>query len=764
MVGSSKILTVSYGTFSCTLEGFDQPFETMKSIAEYFRDLAADDRYFGAEPPQPDAQMLHQIAEREVKRRVETKLGKNGVVLRQTADAITAGPDDMPDGPAAKTTSPIDDRRPSQDLPSDQVDPGDNTPFEVDIDGGSVAAKLSRIRAVVARARANRSADTAFSEDEPVESYVNTAPEIPTEDNAPLSDHGDDFATEAVSEDDSEPTQSLADMIAKEAESSADDAAAERAAKEAEEAEKAEAERAAKEAEEAARAEAERAAKEAEEAAKAEAERAAKEAAEAEKAEAERAAKEAAKAEAERAAKEAEEAEKAEAERAAKEAEEAAKAEAERAAKEAEEAAKAEAESAAKVAVPLAPIARVIKLKRTEFEAALAAGEIEEIEDDDLGDDDDMVAEIEVDSEEDNTQFANDLLEDDADADADIADTIAAALGEDTFEEDDENVFADSDADSDDTLTEGIRELIGQTSLDQDDAADLAEELAAVEREAAAAATRAAEAEKAKARQRYAELMEDWRDDAEDSAEEMAPTEDSDEQALNRLLDETNAKFSETEGSRRRSAIAHLKRAVAATKADRLMKGNRTEPAEEKTMHQYRDDLAQVVRPRRPVAGPAKSDDTPSGRPTNPLDQRPAPLVLVSEQRIDKSAQPSSPAGIVRPRRVSAKRPEPEVAQIEAKTDGTISFSDFAQKRGASDLSEILEAAVAYSTEVEGKAELSRPQILRRAASLRPDLAQSREKGLQSFGQLLRSGRIRKVGQGQFALNESPQKQKSVGA
>lgn len=89
MESQNKVMTVSYGTFSCTLDGFDDPFTTMKHVAEYFRKLAAEDRYFGGEPLQPDANNLYRIAQDENPYEVDAEVTETGITLRK-ADVVDA--------------------------------------------------------------------------------------------------------------------------------------------------------------------------------------------------------------------------------------------------------------------------------------------------------------------------------------------------------------------------------------------------------------------------------------------------------------------------------------------------------------------------------------------------------------------------------------------------------------------------------------------------------------------------------------------------
>ncbi len=160
------------------------------------------------------------------------------------------------------------------------------------------------------------------------------------------------------------------------------------------------------------------------------------------------------------------------------------------------------------------------------------------------------------------------------------------------------------------------------------------------------------------------------------------------------------------------------------------------EAAEEQS--QYRDDLAQVVRPRRAEA----PEDQPRATRPEPVREVTTPLVLVSEQRVDGED--------VAPRRVASEPFDPE---REAEANG--GFKAFAEKMGATELPDLLEAAAAYSAFVEGQREFSRPQLMRRVAHFEPGGETfTREAGLRSFGQLLRQGKIQKLKRGQFTITE----------
>jgi methionine-rich copper-binding protein CopC len=539
MVGSSKILTVSYGTFSCTLEGFDDPFSTMKSIAEYFRDLAADDRYFGAEPPTPDAEMLHRIAEREVQRRVEARVSNGGIVLRQLEEARAerAAPRHQP---AAEPARPPEAPRPTAAAP---------------VTEDSVATKLSRIRAVVDRARATSIAahpvapppvvaDDYLEDEEPVSAAA--TPEPPRDIALEASDAVDQ------SEEDEVPRPWEAASEADEEVVAAPDTAAVRVDEEDDE-------------------------------------------------------------------------------------------------------------------------------EDDEARPSPAAHWFDDEDDEDDEQDDDLARRI----------------------------VHLSRTGSRT------TAGGESNGGADDPTLAGIR-----MALD-------------VEKQAI-------EQERKEARMERRHVL--------------IGGDPGHEPAFDRILEETNTKMADREGTRRRSAIAHLKAAVAATKADRLLKRERSREIDEEEQRDYREDLAKVVRPRRSEPGESVAD---KARPA-PLDDGAAPLILGSSQRVDNPALNPQKLDL-RPRRVGAAMIalDDEETEFDEHAEDDGAFVAFAERVGARSLPDLLEAAAAYTAFVEGQPSFSRPQIMRRAAAIETDEEFTREAGLRSFGQLLRQGKIRKLQRGQFTISES---------
>ncbi|MFC5736459.1 hypothetical protein [Sinirhodobacter huangdaonensis] len=803
MVGASKILTVSYGTFSCTLEGFDEPFNTMKAIAEYFRDLAADDRYFGAEPPQPDAEMLHRIAEREIQRRVEAKIQRNGVILRQAeatpapAEITAAAPAPEPAATEPAGTTPTMAAAPEAapavtettvpEAPAPAPEPP-AAPFVVpqsaDPVSESVAAKLQRIRAAVASAKAAAAAPVAA----PVEAAILAEPAT---------------MPEPMAEPVSEPVAEMSEPVAEIAEEPAIEASIllEEIAAVAEQAPAAPAEgtEAATDAAAGTGIETETAGEttaaapetatdrpEAEEDAAAESTGTPEEAPHLSWAE-RRAARRAAQLPAQEAA-----------------APEPAPAEAPAAAV---------AEAAPKPEAPRPPQrARVIKVRRIEPTppagapaAPVAAEAPAETASEEIAarvaarlDAETVPAEADAPalSAEQEAELMAELaaLEQDFDATdsdelpgADTEAALAAAAEDWDFpEEPDEGIAATSAAPEEidaDTIAAALAAHLAEPApaageaMSPDTAADAIEpeELAAqiaamLPTEAAAAAAPELAA---------AQSPEPEEAPLAPAAEAAAPapvapvtprrvtqkpagtSRDAD---VTRLMEEADAQLSGHENRRRLSAIAHLKAAVAATVADRLARGGRKEETPDDT-RPYRDDLTHAVQPRRPVL-----HGTTSGRPA-PVEPRQAPLVLVSEQRIDRTpAMPVAPPAAVtpvRPRRVSTAQLLAEDVLAEdalAEDDGPAplnasgaeSFADFAQAHGTQGLSDLLEAAAAYTAQIEGRPHFSPPQIMSKITAIGAG-SFSREERLRSFGQLLRQGKIAKVKRGQYAITEQSQ-------
>ncbi|UWR39175.1 hypothetical protein K3762_12755 [Sulfitobacter sp. W074] len=695
MMNSNKILTVSYGTFSCTLEGFDDSFGTMKAIAEYFRDLASDDRYFGAEPPQPDAEMLTRIAQREVSRRVQAREQEGKIVLSALENQSAEAPAQAPPAAAPAAAAPAQAETAAPQAPA----AAEPAPVQEEAPA-PLKAEIADTAAVEAPAAAEPQIAEAVEKAEPAPT-AEPAPAAEAEEED-TSDAEAFFAASPQPQSHYEDEAQAASVEETPAASAApaDSIAAKLQRIRAVVAQQDEDEAASYDEEEAAAPQVARATAETQV-----------------ESEESQAAIDAARRDIEDAldADEATEMAQDEAEEddddladilnrlEAEEEDEAEVAETDESLFDAEDEEEPEAEAAPEIdAADLPRKGRVIKVKRADLEAAVARGDLEEVSD---------PAPQEAPAAKAEEARSSSLSPEDEDELARELAALEAELG------------ASTPAEAEETPAPAVE-------MTEPEAAPVEDEPAGEEPEE----VKAAEQEPAEV-EAAAEQIEEQAEPAQAARHSLPTIDDETGPDMSRLMAETDSKMDEAESTTRRDAFAHLRAAVAAKKADEAMGGRATTATSDDA---YREDLADVVRPRRPVSRSARTE-----RPK--ADARSAPLKLVAEQRIDVDKLRS--AGPVRPRRVAAV-----VEPVKTNPDAE-SFADFAADMGATKLPELLEAAASYMSFVEGRDQFSRPQLMGKVRSIGlPDF--TREDGLRSFGQLLRAGKIEKIKGGRFTVSD----------
>ncbi|TDE40879.1 chemotaxis protein CheA [Antarcticimicrobium sediminis] len=757
MVQSNKVLTVSYGTFSCTLEGFEDSFDTMTAIAEYFRDLASDDRYFGAEPPQPDTEMLARIAEREVSRHVEARREGSGYVLRTAqagipaaltgaasapaptdtpADAAVAAPVDTPvsaPAPQAKEAQPV-----AEDTLSTTTETEAQTAAQTE--ACAEPAPVQDATQVVEQETPEVDAPEIETPAETVDvPAAPTATQTDEEEAAEIDEIESDIQVEAEHVEDEndtvEPDVLDAELVTPEVATDPDSIAAKlrriRAVVSRNDASSVELDYS----------------------------------------EDEHFEDSLAAAPTEEAVEQADSFEDDSYEEDAFEDDDEAELEDEDDAFETdaeddfdddavedeiqheEKPAEAVAQDQDADSIDEIDPRRAARLRRrmaraqkaAEAEAAASAeAELQAR----------AARDVEFAPNADDTALFADLesLPEDKDLSAPGHNMLSGISGRganrrrhphvmtvkrDAYDAAADKIAEDAEVAAPVATTRPIVPSVDlpPSTLPEEDEDELMRELAEVEAELRGNSYTAQTATPVEQTAQDDDDQDDDDDDIDYTAQPaQAPAED-DGSDLSRLMAAVGEKLDAPEAANTRETYSHLRAAVAATQAERSAGGSvDTNP----DAAAYREDLARVVQPRRPRPGASRRP-----RPEAAEQGKPAPLKLVAEQRVDKLAATTGP---VRPRRVATPVQEPIATGID---DG---FAAFADEMGVQDLPELLEAAAAYMQFVEGRDQFTRPQLIHKAREVAEDEF-SREDGLRSFGMLLRQGKIVKTENGRFVAS-----------